>query len=206
MLPIGFSRPTALLRGAIGIHTHLTLRERFNLYRLARLASRAQPEATIVEIGSYLGASTVFLAGGLLRGRGRVLCIDTWENDGMSEGERDTFEAFLANTTAFGDQVLPIRGRSEDPATLARVRSECDGIDLLFVDGDHSFEGVARDWENFGPMLRPGAWAAFHDVGWAEGVRAVVEDRVKLVTTMSRGLPNLWIGRVRATTDPSSTR
>ncbi|MCX8006172.1 MAG: class I SAM-dependent methyltransferase [Burkholderiaceae bacterium] len=70
-------------------------------------------------------------------------------------------------------------------------------IDLLFVDGDHSFEGVSRDWENFSPLLKPGAWVAFHDVGWADGVRAVVQRQVKAATTTSRALRNLWIGRVR---------
>ena len=36
-------------------------------------------------------------------------------------------------------------------------------IDVLFIDGDHSYEGVKKDWEMYGPLVREGGIIAFHD-------------------------------------------
>jgi len=35
---------------------------------------------------------------------------------------------------------------------------------LLFIDGDHSYDGVRADFENYAPLVRPGGLIAFHDV------------------------------------------
>jgi predicted O-methyltransferase YrrM len=37
-------------------------------------------------------------------------------------------------------------------------------IDMLFIDGDHTYEGVKRDFELYRPLLKPGGIIAFHDV------------------------------------------
>jgi predicted O-methyltransferase YrrM len=34
----------------------------------------------------------------------------------------------------------------------------------LFIDGDHTFEGVKKDWEMYSPLVRPGGLIVFHDV------------------------------------------
>lgn len=39
-------------------------------------------------------------------------------------------------------------------------------IDVLFLDGDHTLEGVARDWNMYSPLVRPGGIVAFHDICW----------------------------------------
>jgi cephalosporin hydroxylase len=59
-----------------------------------------------------------------------------------------------------------IEGDSHDPGTLERVRElvRPGSVDLLFVDGDHTYEGVRADFELYGPLVRPGGLIAFHDV------------------------------------------
>jgi predicted O-methyltransferase YrrM len=37
-------------------------------------------------------------------------------------------------------------------------------VDFLFIDGDHSYEGVKRDFELYAPLVRPGGLVAFHDI------------------------------------------
>jgi len=36
-------------------------------------------------------------------------------------------------------------------------------IDVLFIDGDHSYEGAKDDWDNFYPFVKSGGWILFHD-------------------------------------------
>jgi hypothetical protein len=37
-------------------------------------------------------------------------------------------------------------------------------VDLLFIDGDHSAEGVRKDWEMYRGLLSPDGITAFHDI------------------------------------------
>ncbi len=37
-------------------------------------------------------------------------------------------------------------------------------FDLIFIDGDHSYSGVRRDFEMFGPLIASGGVIAFHDI------------------------------------------
>lgn len=182
-----------LLVASMNVKSHLTTRERLELYRLARRKGIRH----VVEIGSYLGASALALAEGLAAaGADDALlhCIDTWENFGMSEGVRDTHAEFLANTSAHASRLRLWRGWSTEVAP--QLLASLPAIDLLFVDGDHSYEGVLADWNTFGPALAPGAVLAFHDTAWAEGVQRVVEEHVKPRVVAQGGCPNLWWGRL----------
>jgi hypothetical protein len=170
---------------SLGIFSHLTLREKVFLYATARSLPRRN---CVVEIGSYLGASSCFLAAGISKRDGRVYCIDTWSNDAMTEGPKDTYSAFLANTKPYRTTITPLRSRSENAASLV-----VEPIDLLFVDGDHSYEGVSGDLRSWLPKLNPNAWLLLHDYGWAEGVQRAIREMVAPVSaTEPIVLPNLF--------------
>ena len=153
--------------------THMTSRERLLLYRLGRIQT---PGCVLLEVGSYLGASAGFLAAATreLGGGSRVHCVDTWKNQGMTEGPRDTWETFCQNTLPYADQIVAHRGLSVDIA-----RSFEERIDLLFLDGDHSYEGCRADIEAWLPHLTNGGVLVMHDIGWAEGVQRVVRELVR---------------------------
>ena len=57
-----------------------------------------------------------------------------------------------------------IRADSHDPQTVRSVDGLKGSVDLLFLDGDHSYEGVRADFENYAPLVRRGGLIAFHDV------------------------------------------
>jgi predicted O-methyltransferase YrrM len=60
------------------------------------------------------------------------------------------------------DQIFQmIEADSHSPATANAVQA--DQIDLLFLDGDHTYEGVKADWDLWSPLVRPGGIIAFHD-------------------------------------------
>jgi predicted O-methyltransferase YrrM len=177
------------LNDSFAISSHLTIKERIAIYRLAK------KKRTIVEIGSYLGASACCFGAALSGSGGQVFCIDTWKNDAMSEGGKDTFEEFSSNTAKFKHVIVPVRGLSTEVASILREKAK--DVDVLFIDGDHSYDGVRADWETYKGFLAPGSIVIFHDYGWAEGVKRVIHEEVLPRVTGSGQLPNLWWGIIK---------
>ncbi len=138
------------------IETHMSLEERLHL---ASLALNLPEGFRACEVGSYLGSSTCFLATAARLKGGRIHCVDVWDNRAMGiEPPRDTFEEFQRNTAALADQLILHRGES------ARMAPEVpDGLDLLFLDGDHSYPAMLLDLENYVPKLKPGGLLLLHD-------------------------------------------
>jgi predicted O-methyltransferase YrrM len=155
------------------IFTHMTPEERLLLYRLGL---QQQPGAVLLEVGSYLGASASFLAAAIseIGGGGNVHCVDTWQNQAMTEGLRDTWAEFQTNTRPYASLIVPHRGCSVDVSKTFE-----EEIDMLFLDGDHSYEGCRADVESWLPHLKPGGILVIHDYGWAEGVRRTIRELIQ---------------------------
>jgi cephalosporin hydroxylase len=83
-----------------------------------------------------------------------------------------------------------LRGDSHSEETADRVREIVGHIPvgLLFIDGDHAYEGVKRDWELYSPLVKPGGWIAFHDI--VDGPRTGGG-----VTRLFRELQTQYVGR-----------
>jgi hypothetical protein len=74
------------------------------------------------------------------------------------------------------DVITPIRGDSE---TLAHSVPDSFRCRLVFLDGDHSYEGVCDDIENLERFLVPGGWICFDDAfSCYDGVNRAIEDRI----------------------------
>jgi predicted O-methyltransferase YrrM len=179
------------LQAAFQVPSHLTSRERFELYRLAR------GRDVVCEIGSYVGASACCFGAAMHeRGDGMILCIDTWRNDAMTEGARDTHAEFSRNTASYARYITQIRGFSTE--VVDQVARRAQRIDLLFIDGDHSYEGAKADWDAYKGFLRAGSVVVFHDCGWAEGVQRVIEEDAKPCVSSYERLPNMWWGVLKS--------
>jgi predicted O-methyltransferase YrrM len=65
-----------------------------------------------------------------------------------------------------GQRVVGLTRDSHDPATRDGVVDALGGepLDVLFIDGDHSYEGVRADFELYAPLVRSGGIVAIHDV------------------------------------------
>jgi len=55
---------------------------------------------------------------------------------------------------------------SHKEETVRKLKDILGGgmIDLLFIDGDHRYEGVRKDFEMYSPLVRKGGIVAFHDI------------------------------------------
>lgn len=63
-------------------------------------------------------------------------------------------------------KVIPLAGDSHDQQFLETVKNILDGnqVDFLFIDGDHTEEGVRSDYNMYSPLVRSGGIIAFHDI------------------------------------------
>lgn len=144
------------------------------LYQLAKKVPSGQ---AIVELGSWKGKSTVWLAKGTEAGqRNKVHSIDPHSGSKahISEGETNTYTAFTNNLTKAGvqDIVVPLVNTSAEAVKRWR-----EGIGLLWIDAMHEYEDVKRDFLSWEPHLLPGARVAFHDCDQA-GPAQVVEEYI----------------------------
>jgi predicted O-methyltransferase YrrM len=157
-------------------------------YTLLQLAATGGGAGAIVEIGSYFGRSTAFLAAGSkAAGREKVVAVDHFKGSPEHQPgqayaspalarEGTTLPTFEANLRRLelADHVTTVVAASADAA------KEWSGpIRLLFIDGDHSYEASKQDFEMWSPFVVPHGIICFHDVPTWPGVTRFYEELVR---------------------------
>ncbi|WP_229069064.1 class I SAM-dependent methyltransferase [Actinoplanes sp. DH11] len=139
-------------------------------------AALGAPAGPILEVGSYLGKSTLYLAAAARARGGKVVTVDHhrgseehqpgWEyhDPGLVDpaiGLIDTLPGFRRTIAAAGaeDVVVAVVARAEDLAGLWTAP-----LALLFLDGSHTDESAQRDLASWAPHLAAGGILAIHDV------------------------------------------
>lgn len=126
---------------------------------LEKLASDAR--VAIVEIGSWKGKSTVWLA---RKSSVKVYTIDphTDTNVHIWQNVENTYDEFIKNMKKYKveNTVIPLVMTSQE-AHLKYPSLKCD---LVFVDGDHRYEFIKLDIELWSKHLVRGGIMAIHDV------------------------------------------
>ena len=146
------------------------------LKKLYELAKSLPPDAVIVEIGSAHGRATITMAQGLVDGNGGTVyaidpCVHPWKGTATTDSNRN----HLADNIA-ASGLTNIRHIDDYSYNVARWFTY--RIDMLFIDGDHSYEGASQDFDLFVPMVRTGGVVAMHDVGEVKDIRRAVRERV----------------------------
>ena len=109
-----------------------------------------------VEIGRFKGGSTFLIASALKPG-GRLLSIDlhsALSADGVKYDD-ELVEALRKVGRAQNVELIVADNRTYPNAALS--------LDFLFIDGDHSYEGVKQDFEHWAGTLKVGGHLLFHD-------------------------------------------
>ena len=135
--------------------------------RLADLAYDVPRLRAIVEIGSFRGKSTCYLAeGARLGGNAHVWAVDPWNLPGNPTGkhgfaEAETWKAFIAQVhgMSLDEYITPIQDFS------IRAAEKWDGppVGLLYIDGSHTYTDVRADYEAWEKHLAPRATVVFDD-------------------------------------------
>ena len=139
-------------------------------------AARARGRGAIVEIGSWKGRSTIWLAFGARLAGQRVVAVDRHAGSREFPDAR-TYDEFAANMRRAGveDVVIPMVMSSETAAAQL-----AGPVEILFIDGDHSDEGAGADADTWLPRLIDGGTVLMHDVVTAgyTGPRRVFRRRI----------------------------
>lgn len=147
---------------------------------LGLLAACVPASGAIVEVGSFKGRSTVMLAKVASHyGLGSIVAIDPHNSpillDHGANPEASSHQDFLDNIHSAG-----VSSHVEPHAAYSReaARSWNRPIRLLWIDGDHSYEGAKNDLDGFFPHLVPCGAVAFHDAlnAFPGPIRVFVED------------------------------
>lgn len=145
---------------------------------LYRLAHQCTGRGVIVEVGSFKGKSTIWLAKGSEAGAGvPVYAIDphtgSEEHHAIAGGQVWTYEDFLANLHKAEVQRLvhPLVTSSAQAAMSFHLP-----VELLFIDGDHRYEAVRQDFELWFPKLIEGGYLLMHDTIRWDGPRRLARE------------------------------
>jgi predicted O-methyltransferase YrrM len=173
----GFEDLAFLFRSSQLDHGIASLRfdEAALLYKLIRSLGRA----TIAELGRYKGGSTFVIASAMEPGS------ELWSYDlhlHGPEGPRgEDLDRELTEALARFGLDAGVRLLVADTRTADQPAEPCD---LIFVDGDHSYDGARADLERWRPALRPGGHLLFHDAVDTGGWGTVHPGVVRLVAEL----------------------
>jgi len=143
---------------------------------LAKLLRREKPK-DILEVGSFLGFSCNWLLTVSSPWNARVVAVDpNIAHRGFSNPRHilrkvnDVFSDRLTIVTAYFG--TPPAGERENAKVIDSGWSE--KFDVVFVDGNHSYESVINNFQVGSTLLRPNGVIAFHDaISWPEVSRAI---------------------------------
>ena len=108
-----------------------------------------------VEIGCYAGGSACLM---LQRENTNVFSIDLGNPINPEIVKQNINKLNKHNNNYFY-----IKGSSHDLETLNTLIKYIDEIDVLFIDGDHSYDGVILDFEMYSKLVKNGGYIIFDD-------------------------------------------
>lgn len=152
--------PVDDLRAIDAVKGWLSMDEAALLYKLAS----AVESGCIVEVGSYHGRSTVALGLGTMAGNNSpVFAVEPHEEFagalGGNFGPEDRAEFFKSMLQSSCYKVVRLLNISSEIITSGWEQP----VSLLWIDGDHRYEGVKRDFESWERHLENDATIVFDD-------------------------------------------
>ncbi len=125
---------------------------------------QAQKPAVILEIGTAKGAT---LLGWCRMAVKTVISVDLpggIHGGGYPAVKQRLYREFVADRPGVALHLIQADSHLPETRALAERALGGDPIDVLFIDGDHSYAGVKADFELWAPLVRSGGWILFHDI------------------------------------------
>jgi predicted O-methyltransferase YrrM len=148
---------------------------------------------TIIELGTWKGASAINMAG-LCKENGiaaQILCVDNFigfpsyyfrkeqahKEFKIKGGFPRLYWTFMKNVVTAGHQdvITPLVMQTENAFQVCRAKNI--RADLIYVDGDHSYQGCKRDLSLFDPILSEDGVFLCDDYQW-EGAKQAIDEYI----------------------------
>jgi len=133
----------------------------------------------IVEVGVAEAKSTDWLCrGAKLRG-GKVYGYDLWDTHGLNNqfehwSSKEKCETYLQSKGHTNFELTKINSRTPEFAEL--IKTKHPSIDLAYIDGCHSYDGIKNDFDIIYPLLSECGVIIFHDTLKIDGCREFMID------------------------------
>ena len=115
---------------------------------------------TILEIVTAMGG-TLFLLSRYSSSKAQLISMDLLADD-ISSRNFDFYKKIARRRQS----IVFLEGDSHKMFTLQKVKKILKGrkVELLFIDGDHSYDGVKKDFMMYSPLVKSGVLICFHDI------------------------------------------
>jgi predicted O-methyltransferase YrrM len=172
------------------INTHM-----FTFPALYKKAVAECPDGgKMIEIGSWVGESLAYLAVEAINSGKKldIYAVDAFignVHSGETAGGYPQWDMFKRNMYPVWDSITPVKGISWEVAD----QFEDASIDFIFIDADHTYEGVMKDIKSYWPKMKSGGLFAGHDYVHPP-VRQAIDDFTKeLGLTYESGENSWWL-------------
>ena len=148
-----------------GAYSRISMSQKRSEIRNLANAVKAINPKVIMEIGTRKGGTLFTWC--RYTNAAKVISVDLpggIHGGGYPELKQKLYRAFLSGQA--GRAVHLIQEDSHAKETLEEVKRILNNepVDFLFIDGDHTLEGVKMDFDMYSPLVRRGGLIAFHDI------------------------------------------
>lgn len=141
---------------------------------LAKLVREHEPES-VLEIGT-LNGGTFYIWCRYLETARQLTSLDL--PGGRFGGGYDEQKIGIFEKFAPSKDLEFVRANSHEESTFEEVNERINGeVDFLFIDGNHTYEGVKADFEMYKELVTDDGLIAFHDIVHHPNGKEMVEDR-----------------------------
>jgi cephalosporin hydroxylase len=160
-------------------HFFRPLQKKSEIRRLIEIVSALRP-ASICEIGAA-GCGTTFLLAQAAASKATIITLDL----AFTESRKAAIGCFALKE----QKVFALQADSHNPDTIRIVKDSLAGqrLDVLYLDGDHSYEGIKADFSFYSPLVRPDGLIVFHDIVPDFKTRYGIE-----TSSDAGGVPQFW--------------
>jgi predicted O-methyltransferase YrrM len=131
--------------------------------KLLEFYSNLNPQK-VMEIGTANGG-TLFAHCKLAKDNATIISVDL-PGGKFGGGYPEWKTAIYMEFAKSGQKLHLIRGNSHAEDTVKKVKDILRGelLDYLFIDGDHTYDGVKKDFDTYFPFVKSGGGIIFHDI------------------------------------------
>lgn len=136
---------------------------RSELQEFSTIIRKLSPQR-LLEVGTNRGG-TFFVLCQVSSPDATVISVDI-PGGPFSDGKSFYRERLLRSMTRRLQKFYRFTADSHLQSTLEKAANTLNGekLDVLFIDGDHTYNGVKQDFEMYSPLVRSGGIVAFHDI------------------------------------------